>query len=80
MASVRDRLKKVKPTAKNAVEKYREILEYTLRNVQNSADQKVGLEAFLTAGEVLAWYIHVWSLKPLNISKVTVIAMQVLLQ
>ena len=49
MASVRDRLKKVKPAAKNAVEKYREILEYTMKNVETSADQQVGLEAFLTA-------------------------------
>ena len=61
MAAVRDRLKKVKPTAKNAVEKYREVLDYALKNVRNPKDQEAGLQAFLTAGE-LKWHykrVHV---------------------
>ena len=49
MAAVRDRLKKVKPTAKNAAEKYREVLDYALKNVKSPKDQQEGLQAFLTA-------------------------------
>lgn len=50
MASgVRDRLKKVKPTAKNAVDKYKEVLDFTLKNVKSVKEQEEGLQAYLTA-------------------------------
>lgn len=48
-SAVKDRLKKVKPTAKNAVDKYREVLDYALKNVKTPKDQQEGLHAFLTA-------------------------------
>lgn len=48
-SAVKDKLKKVKPTAKNAVEKYGEILEFVLKSVNSPADQQEGLQLFLTA-------------------------------
>ena len=39
----------MKPTAKNAVEKYGEILEYVLKSVKSPVDQQEGLQLFLTA-------------------------------
>ena len=49
MAAVRERLKKIKPTAKNALDKYKEVLDYTLKNIKRENDQEEGLQAFLTA-------------------------------
>lgn len=49
MALVRDKLKKVKPTAKNAMEKYGEILDHVLKNVKSPSDQQEGLQLFLAA-------------------------------
>ena len=49
MASVAERLKKVKPTAKNAVERYREVLELALQQTSSSREQQEGLQLFLTA-------------------------------
>ena len=46
---VREKLKKVKPTAKHTVEKYKEILDFALKNVASSTDQEEGLQAYLTA-------------------------------
>ena len=49
MASVLERLKKLKPTARNAAEKYREVLELAVKQTQNSREQQEGLQLFLTA-------------------------------
>jgi COP9 signalosome complex subunit 4 len=48
-SSVKDRLKKVKPTAKNAVDKYKEVLEFAMKNMKSPKDQQEGLQAFLMA-------------------------------
>lgn len=49
MASVAEKLKKLKPTAKNAVEKYKEVLDFALNSAKGSVDQQKGLQLFLTA-------------------------------
>ena len=58
---VQGKLKKVKPSAKNVVEKYKEVLDQTLRECRQPAELRAGLEAFLTAGkcvgksEIVEW-------------------------
>jgi COP9 signalosome complex subunit 4 len=47
-SSVADRLKKVKPAAKNAVEKYREVLDFALK-LKSGRDKQEGLQQFLVA-------------------------------
>lgn len=47
--SVSDKLKKVKPAAKNAVEKYREVLDFALNIAESPKDQQESLQVFLTA-------------------------------
>ena len=47
-SSVADKLRKVKPTAKNAVEKYKEVLDFAL-NIASPGEQQEGLQIFLTA-------------------------------
>ena len=49
MASVAEKLKKLKPTAKNVVEKYKEVLDFALTSVKGSGEQEKGLQLFLTA-------------------------------
>jgi COP9 signalosome complex subunit 4 len=49
MASVAEKLKKLKPTAKNVVEKYKEVLDFALNSVKSSGEQQQGLQLFLTA-------------------------------
>ena len=39
----------MKPTAKNAVDKYREVLDFALKHIKSSQDQQEGLQAFLVA-------------------------------
>lgn len=52
MASfVQGRLKKVKATSKNVAEKYKEVLEQTLKDLKKPADLKIGLETFIGAGK-----------------------------
>ena len=52
MASfVQGKLKKVKPTSKNVTEKYKEVLEQTLKEVKKPDDLKIGLETFIGAGK-----------------------------
>lgn len=52
MASiVQAKVKKVKPSARNAVEKYKEILDQTLKELTEPQDLREGLQAFITAGE-----------------------------
>ena len=48
---VQGKLKKVKPSAKNVVEKYKEVLDQTLRECRQPEELRAGLEAFLTAGK-----------------------------
>ena len=48
-SSVKDRLKKVKPSAKHVVEKYNEVLEFILQSVKSPKDQQEGLQTYLTA-------------------------------
>ena len=48
---VQGKLKKVKPSAKNVVEKYKEVLDQTLRECRQPAELRAGLEAFLAAGK-----------------------------
>ena len=58
---VQGKLKKVKPSAKNVVEKYKEVLDQTLRECRQPEELRAGLEAFLTAGkyvgksEIVEW-------------------------
>lgn len=58
---VQGKLKKVKPSAKNVVEKYKEVLDQTLRECRQPAELRAGLEAFLAAGkcvgksEIVEW-------------------------
>ena len=49
---VQGKLKKVKPSAKNAVDKYKEVLDQTLRDLRQPAELRDGLETFLTAGKL----------------------------
>ena len=49
MASVAERLKKLKPTAKNAVDQYREVLDFALKSVKSAREQQEGLQLFITA-------------------------------
>ena len=48
---VQGKLKKVKPSAKNAVDKYKEVLDQTLKECRQPAELRDGLETFLTAGK-----------------------------
>ena len=49
MASVAEKLKKLKPTGKNVVEKYKEVLDFALISVKSSGEQQQGIQLFLTA-------------------------------
>ena len=46
---VQAKLKKIKPSSKNAVEKYREVLDQVLKDTKRLEE---GLKAFLTGGTV----------------------------
>lgn len=51
MASVvQAKLKKIKSSARNAVDKYKEALEQTLSELKKPSEIKDGMEAFLVAG------------------------------
>ena len=50
-AAVQEKLKNIKPAAKNAGEKYCEILDQILRECKVTQDLKDGLEALLNAGK-----------------------------
>ena len=47
---VQAKLKKVKTSSRNVVEKYKEVLEHTLQELKSPAELKEGMEAFLMAG------------------------------
>lgn len=49
-SAVQGKLKKLKPTAKNVVDKFKEVLDQTLLEVQDASALKDGLEAFIAAG------------------------------
>ena len=52
MASVvQGKLKKLKPSAKNVVEKYKEVLDHALRDLKKPEDLRAGLETFVSAGK-----------------------------
>ena len=54
MASiVQEKLKKVKPSAKNVVEKYKDVFDQVVRELKHPDEQRQGLEAFIGAGEAL---------------------------
>lgn len=52
MASfVQSRLQKIKPSAKNVIEKYKEVLEQALKELKTPDELKQGLETFLAASK-----------------------------
>ncbi len=53
---VQGKLRKVKPSARNVVEKHKEILDQVVRELKDPPALKEGLQAFFTAGGAsLAW-------------------------
>lgn len=52
MASfVQSRLGKIKPSAKNVIEKYKEVFEQALKELKTPEELKQGLETFLAASK-----------------------------
>ena len=51
IAAVQEKLKNIKPTGKNAGEKYCEVLDQILRECKAVQDLKDGIEALLNAGK-----------------------------
>ena len=57
MASyVQSQLQKVKPTAKNVIEKYKEVFEQAMKELKDPEEVRQGLEAFLAASETTRVY------------------------
>ena len=54
-ALVQSQLKKIKPSAKNVIEKYKEVFEHALKELKTSQDIVEGAETFLGASKLAAW-------------------------
>ena len=50
-ALVQSKLKKIKPSAKNVIEKYKEVFEQALNELKTPEDLREGIETFLGASE-----------------------------
>ena len=53
-ALIQSQLKKIKPSAKNVIEKYKEVFEHALKELKTSKDIVEGAETFLGASELAA--------------------------
>ena len=54
MASlVQSQLKKIKPSAKNVIDKYKEVLEQALKELKTTEELKEGIETFLEASKLV---------------------------
>lgn len=51
-SAVQAKLKKIKPSAKNVVEKYKEVLDQVLKESKTPTDLRAGMETFLGAGTI----------------------------
>lgn len=56
-ALVQSQLKKIKPSAKNVIEKYKEAFEHALKELKTSKDIVEGAETFLGASEIGCMYL-----------------------
>ena len=52
-AVVQGKLRKIKLSAKNVADKYKEVFDQTLQEIKKPADLRAGLEAFVSAGKQL---------------------------
>ena len=63
MASfVQSHLQKIKPSAKNVIEKYKEVFEQAQKELKTPEQFRQGLETFLTASEDTKIHIHIYSI------------------
>ena len=64
IAAVQEKLKNIKPTGKNAGEKYCEVLDQILRECKAVQDLKDGIEALLNAGKTYSKVRFVYIAEP----------------
>ena len=59
-AAIQSQLKKIKPSAKNVIEKYKEVFEQALKELKSPEEIREGAESFLGASKMFRFFSSIW--------------------